>query len=121
MRLHSASIAAMLATASALKITQPGQNDIVNVSQDWQVCWDYVDPDPQSFCLYLTNYKFYPPQTFYLRQVTTNWRCSSIPGTCYSNFRSSGYRVRASPCGDPETIFAETADLTAKQPSCPSQ
>ena len=95
-------------------------------------------PDPNSFCLYLTNYKFYPPQTFYLREVATNWRCATIPGTCYPNFRSryvirplvsliasdmavcSGYRVRASPCGDPETIFAETADLIAQQPSCPS-
>ncbi|GES66011.1 hypothetical protein ASPBRDRAFT_142527 [Aspergillus terreus] len=74
MRLVSASIAAILATASALKITKPGPSDIVSVSQDWEVCWDYVDSDPNSFCLYLTNYKFYPPQTFYLRGVATNGR-----------------------------------------------
>ena len=55
MRLVSASIAAMLATASALKITQPGPSDIVSVSQDWEVCWDYVEyaQPPPPYAAYL--------------------------------------------------------------------
>ncbi|GKZ49596.1 hypothetical protein AbraIFM66951_002167 [Aspergillus brasiliensis] len=116
MHLISVAIATLLTTASAISITKPAAGDTVHCNQSWQVCWTAVNTDPSQFCLYLTNFKEYPPQTVNLlnqKPVTTNGGgCVTIPSSsCPSPLRTTQYRVRAASCSDSNTIYAESGDF----------
>ncbi|KAK1145350.1 hypothetical protein N8T08_004225 [Aspergillus melleus] len=123
MRLISIAIATLLATAQAVLITKPKTGDTVDVSKNWEVCWTAVDTDPATFCLYLTNFHQPSPQIFPLlneQPVGKNDGCVTIPGNCYPDLRTTPYRVRAAVCGNPQSIWAESGDFNAIQPTCPA-
>ncbi|PLB47755.1 hypothetical protein P170DRAFT_510513 [Aspergillus steynii IBT 23096] len=112
---------ALIATTRAIYITSPPPPDPVDVSKNWTVTWTHVDTDPISFCLYLTNYKEYPPQEFFLSSASRDPDTVVIQGRCYPGLRErSTYRVWASKCGDPLTIYAESRDFHVIQPGCPA-
>ncbi|PWY83848.1 hypothetical protein BO94DRAFT_625411 [Aspergillus sclerotioniger CBS 115572] len=105
-----------LTLTKAIRITTPKTGDIIHCNQPWQVCWEAVNTDPPQFCLYLTNFIDFPPQIFPLLGqrpiVTDGGGCVTIPPpSCPSPLRNTPYRVRATVCGDPNTIFAESGDF----------
>ncbi|KAI2896371.1 hypothetical protein CBS63078_5662 [Aspergillus niger] len=117
MQIISVAIAALLTTASAIRIIKPAAGDTVHCNQPWQVCWTAVDTDPPQLCLYLTNFREFPPQIVDLLNrtpiITDGGGCVTIPPpSCPSPLRTTPYRVRAASCPDPNTIYAESGDFT---------
>ncbi|RAK98749.1 uncharacterized protein BO80DRAFT_447114 [Aspergillus ibericus CBS 121593] len=114
MHLISVAIAALLTTVSAIRITKPAAGDTVSCSQPIRFCWEAVVTDPPQFCLFLTNFIEFPPQIFDLRTrvITDGGGCITInPPNCPGPLRTTPYRIRATACGDPNTIYAESGDF----------
>ncbi|PWY74392.1 hypothetical protein BO70DRAFT_398716 [Aspergillus heteromorphus CBS 117.55] len=92
----------------------------IGVREKWDltkpltVGWTHVDnEDDQTFCIYLTNRVDYPPVTeLVLRYVRMDQDRVTIPppGPLHIPYNCN-YRLWASACGAPETIFAETDDF----------
>ncbi|GAA85888.1 hypothetical protein AKAW_04002 [Aspergillus luchuensis IFO 4308] len=117
MHLIPVAIATLLTTASAIAVIKPAAGDTVHCNQPWQVCWTAVNTDPPQFCLYLTNFREFPPQIVDLLSrtpiTTDGGGCVTIPPpSCPSPLRTTPYRVRAASCSDSNTIYAESGDFT---------
>ncbi|KAK3400291.1 hypothetical protein B0T20DRAFT_181563 [Sordaria brevicollis] len=64
MKFMIATVAAFAATATALKITEPKENDKWDLSQTNTIKWEHVDTDPEEFKLVLVNSKTGGEQPF---------------------------------------------------------
>ncbi|KAL3468120.1 hypothetical protein BJX64DRAFT_283003 [Aspergillus heterothallicus] len=109
-------------TALAIQCLSPPSPSTLNPCKDWNVCWNYVNTDPSSVCIYLTNFGLsYPPYSVKVAgPVNKAAGCVTIPGKCWRpQIQDGPFRVRIAACDSSDTIYSECGQLTVTQPCCP--
>lgn len=75
-------ISLVISWASAIQFTDPVAGSTLSRGSNFQLNWTSVDTDPNSFSVYLWNFKYYPPFYAYLKTVNTADQTTTVTVPC---------------------------------------
>ena len=87
-------IAALVASAAALRITAPTNASDVDLTKDIEIQWEAVSSDPATFTIQIVNLAVYPPTTINVADgVSSSAKTYTLKGGSVTVTNGKGFQV----------------------------